>query len=232
MELQDELNDETVVVEQPRGFQHHLIYSVLPFVVVVGSLFIGKLAVDYMSREDALQAEVLLSGTPTPEPTLTSPTTAIKISLTPEPSVRPTDPIINDTQRRYTNGSAGISFLYPKGWNITHEVYTYDNRLELVVGDVTFLKNPLDHFSANVVRRPEEKLTIDNAEGKIIVSTECDNQNDSDGSTCQGIFGTIRVYVQKGEDDWFIEGYSVKNPADVDTAIQKMKDLLSTVKFL
>lgn len=229
MELQDELNEEVVTPTPSRSFNYHLIYSILPFVIIIGSLFVGKLAVDYLSRDEAPKIET--SITPSPEPSINYPTNTIN-TPTLQPSLRPTDPIINETQRRYTNGTAGISFLYPKDWSINHEVYTPKDEFELLLDNLSVTKNPVDHFNGNVIRKAEEKITVDNVEAKIIVSSECTNLNDTDGSTCQGIFGTIRIHVEKGEDNWFIEGFSFKKPEDLDSAVQRMRDLVSTVKFL
>lgn len=241
MSMMDE--DMPTELEQPvvkaRGFNYHLIYSVLPFVIIISSLFIGKIVVDYLGRGEGPKKETARETTPSPEPTISSPTITVKSSPTPEPSLRPTDPVINETQRRYTNGNAGISFLYPKAWVVQGErsaliddkMPSFSMSLELNGVNVAYISyNPYEMFWGP--EKKNEKITVDGREGELLVTGFCTEGEKRNAGVCDGDQGAIIVkLIAKENDRWFFTMH-MNNQSEIDVTVQRMKDLLSTVKFL
>ncbi len=245
MSMEDQIDEtaqtEEVEVVKPKGFNYHLIYSVLPFIIVIGSLFVGKLAVDYLSRDEAPKDEIAMEVSPTPEPTIASPSITLRTSPTPSPSptARPEDPLVSDTQRRYTNGNAGISFLYPKDWAVQSEqsqmidgtIPSFSMSLDLKGVNIAYITyNPYELYWGPI--KKTENITVGGRGGELLVTGFCTEEEKKNEAMCDGDKGAIVVkLIQKENDKWFFIMY-MNNQSETDVTIQKMKDLVSTVKFL
>jgi hypothetical protein len=235
MELQDELNEEVVTTAPPRSFNYHLIYSILPFVIIIGSLFVGKIVVDYLSRDEAPKIET--SITPSPEPSINYPTNTIS-TPTLQPSLRPTDPIINETQRRYTNGTAGISFLYPKDWvaqgdrsfMIEGNIPSFSVELNLNNKNMAYIThNPYELYWGPV--KKTEKINVGGREGELLVTGFCTEEEKKNAAMCDGDTGAMVVSLKAENNGWFFIMH-MTNQSEIDATTQRMRDLTSTVKFL
>jgi len=237
-ELDETVQIEEIVMVKPKGFNYHLIYSVLPFIVIIGSLFIGKVVVDYLSRDEAPDNKVVVDITPSPTPTIASPTIT-ETSPTPQPTVRPEDPLVGESQRRYTNGNAGISLLYPKDWSVSGEqsvliddkIPSFNMQLDLGAVNVAYITyNPYELYWGP--EKKTEKITVSGREGELLVTGFCTEEEKKNAALCDGDNGAIVVkLIGKENDKWFFIMY-MKNQSEIDVTIQKMKDLVSTVKFL
>jgi len=242
--MEDQIDEtaqtEEVEVVKPKGFNYHLIYSILPFIIVIGSLFVGKLAVDYLSRDEAPKDEIAMEVSPTPEPTIASPSITLRTSPTPSPSptARPEDPLVSDTQRRYTNGNAGISFLYPKDWSVEGEsTDAIDNKpsftLNLTSNKVAvfgMMHNPYEFYHPPIKRT--EKLVVGGKESELKVTGFCTEEEQKNALVSCDETGQLVVQTGHFSVDVWIFTMPVKTQDDTDAAIQRMKDILSTVKFL
>jgi len=231
---------EEVEVVKPKGFNHHLIYSILPFIIIIGSLFVGKLVVDYLSRDEAPKNEIAEEVGPTSEPTIASPSITLRTSPTPspKPTVRPEDPLANDTQRRYTNGTAGISLLYPKEWAVEGEsndvidgnIPTFSASFKS--GNIiafTIRHNPYEFYHSPV--KKTEALVVGGRGGELKVTGFCTEEEKQNAAVMCDSTGLLVVQIGQSPDTWIFT-MPVETQAETDVAIQKMKDFLSTVKFL
>ena len=235
--------------KQPPFISRHLVYSVLPFVIIIGSLLVGKSAVDYLSGNSPAPKDVEITVTAMPTPAnvptkVLARATGVPVTKMPTttPSPRPTDPIVNDTQRKYSNAQAGIEFLYPKEWTVSNEYFNPNvrNQLNLDLNGaqeknpkeiVSLQKNPIEVIR-NVSRRNEEDIAVDGKNAKLSVSAYCDDINDKDGLTCSDGYGSVDVFVSIDTNTWFFSGFTITKVDNMEAAVQQMKDFLSTVKFL
>ncbi len=243
--MEDQI-DEPVQIEEvetvkPKGFNYHLIYSILPFIIVIGSLFVGKLVVDYLSHDEAPKNEIAMEVSPTPEPTIASPSITLRTSPTPspKPTVRPEDPLVGDSQRRYTNGNAGISLLYPKDWTVQGErsvliddkIPSFSMSLDLNGINMAYITyNPYELYWGP--EKKTEKIVVAGRDGELLVTGFCTEEEKKNAAMCDGDQGAIVVkLIAKENDKWFFIMH-MNNQSEIDVTIQKMKNLLSTVKFL
>ncbi len=242
MEQEEIVSEEQPIeIEHPRGVSHHLIYSVLPFVVIIASLFIGKGIVDYLSAKSAVPAEIAPTPTQAPDEGKAIPTFPMPTKVkTPTPSVRPTDPVISNSQKRYTHAGAGISFVYPKEWEVNEEMYK-DPAVELYVGFknpsenkkvLEVMKKPIEGRWFNVERH-KESISVDGVQGTLLVTAQCSKDDDADGSSCtDSAYGVAWVEVKYNDAYWYLYRGLFSKKDEMAAEIQKMKDFLSTVKFL